>query len=496
MHLSLLLPAIGLASQVLAKSDTATLAENYLSNLVPATKDVLFNMVTGEAAGADPGVVCAVIPDPEHPEFSLFWVRDAALVYDVWLNELIALKDTSLRPLMDDVTLTLVRTQQVTSLAGDVFERGLEEAVFYLDLGYITDLFFRPGSPAADSPPFRAAILIKYAEWLTEPAQNNGSWVAHHLWPHINLDLQYISNHWNESSWDLWWPPVWGGSYWTASLQYRALRAGARLGRKIGRHANVAGYDSRASMILDYMQTFWNEEQGFMTETTVTDPTATYGRIGIGAAPITVSIYNYDQSLGCDAATFQPCSDRALSSLKVVGDHFKANFNISKDIPDGHPGFYGFFLEDQFIGGQPQFFSSFNQAEQLYDALSTWEKLGGLDVTPVSRKFFVQFDANIKPGHYTKGSSTYRHLTTAIREYADEVLVLLSKHTPEDFILTEAIDKNVGGPVGPRGMIRSLAAAMSAADTHNGMTPPSWSGPRNEGNPYSNTPDSQTVLGL
>lgn len=45
-----------------------------------------------------------------------------------------------------------------------------------------------------------------------------------------------------------------GGSYWTASLQYRALRGGARLARAIGRDNNVQGYDSHAAMILDYMQ--------------------------------------------------------------------------------------------------------------------------------------------------------------------------------------------------------------------------------------------------
>ena len=48
---------------------------------------------------------------------------------------------------------------------------------------------------------------------------------------------------------------MWGGSYWTASLQYRALRGGARLGRAIGcGHDVVDEYDSQASMILDYMQ--------------------------------------------------------------------------------------------------------------------------------------------------------------------------------------------------------------------------------------------------
>jgi glucoamylase len=56
------------------------------------------------------------------------------------------------------------------------------------------------------------------------------------------------------SSWDLWWPPVWGGSYWTASLQYRALRGGARLGRAIGHSNDVAEYDAHATMLLEYMQ--------------------------------------------------------------------------------------------------------------------------------------------------------------------------------------------------------------------------------------------------
>jgi glucoamylase len=52
----------------------------------------------------------------------------------------------------------------------------------------------------ADGPPFRAAVLIKYADWLLEPEQNNGTWVSDVLWPAINLDLQWIALHWSQSS--------------------------------------------------------------------------------------------------------------------------------------------------------------------------------------------------------------------------------------------------------------------------------------------------------
>jgi glucoamylase len=51
-----------------------------------------------------------------------------------------------------------------------------------------------------DGPPFRASVLIKYAEWLIKPEQNNGTWVADVLWPKLNLDLQWIASHWNQSS--------------------------------------------------------------------------------------------------------------------------------------------------------------------------------------------------------------------------------------------------------------------------------------------------------
>ncbi|KAI9455238.1 Six-hairpin glycosidase-like protein, partial [Lactarius psammicola] len=410
------------------------------------------------------------------PEFTVFWLRDGCRVYHTWLNELTVPspgEDTKyLRAQVDDSIHALIRTQQVVSLAGNVFTGGLEEAVFDIHVGKIMDLGYRPGSPSADGPPFRAIILIKYAEWLIEPEQNNGTWVADVLWPAINLDLQWISLHWNQSSWDLWWPPVWGGSFWTASLQHRALRAGARLGRSIGRGDSAYEYESRASVILDY--TFWNEEEGFMSETTVTD-VKTGGRSGKGSAPITVSVLNFDPTLGCDPATFQPCSDRALSSLKVIGDSFAKIFAFTQNHPpDQLKAFFGWYLEEQLLGGHAQYFGTLHAAEQLFDALITWDLIGGLQVTDVSLKFFQHFDQNVKVGTYRKGSNVYESLTNAITNWAEKVLLFLADHTPDDYVLSMAMDKETAEPVGPRGTLHCLAAALGAYDSYNGLIPPSW----------------------
>ena len=115
--------------------------------------------------------------------------------------------------------------------------------------------------------------MMKYAHWLLEAeTKNSTAWVAQNLWPAINLDLKWISTHWNSSSYvyshchaqwqlltvscryDLWWPPIWGGSYWTAALQYRSLKSGAALGRKLNIMQDVVDYEQKASLVLDYMQ--------------------------------------------------------------------------------------------------------------------------------------------------------------------------------------------------------------------------------------------------
>jgi len=212
-----------------------------------------------------------------------------------------------------------------------------------------------------------------------------------------------------------------------------------------------------------------------MSETTITD--VAKGRSGYGSAPLTVSVYNFDPSLGCDDATFQPCSPRALSSLKVVGDRFKEFFPLSQNFTEQQPPYYGFFTEDQFIGGHPQFFASYNSAEQLYDALITWDKIGYIDVTPVSLKFWKQFDSRVSVKQYKKGSKGYKELTDYARSWANKIVLQLVKATPQDHVLVECIDKETGGPYGPRGMIRSLAAALGVMDAYNGMAPPNWGHP-------------------
>jgi hypothetical protein len=87
---------------------------------------------------------------------------------------------------------------------------------------------------------------------------------------------------------------------------------------------------------------------------------------------------------------------RRLTSLicqLCTGHCFNANYSdmLSKNFTDEQPLYNGFFMKDEFIGGnvslhaiyrfilqahlvlQPQFFVSFNSTEQLYNVLITWD---------------------------------------------------------------------------------------------------------------------------
>lgn len=55
----------------------------------------------------------------------------------------------ALRAIVDDFVHALIRTQHVDSPAGNIFTGGLEEALFDLRIGKVTNSAYRVGSPAA-----------------------------------------------------------------------------------------------------------------------------------------------------------------------------------------------------------------------------------------------------------------------------------------------------------------------------------------------------------
>ena len=94
--------------------------------------------------------------------------------------------------------------------------------------------------------------------------------------------------------------------------------------------------------------------------------------------------------------------------------------------------------------------------------------------------FFRLFVPDVRIGTYrpqgdgSASNSTFDRLIDGITKWAGDTFILLSKHTPADYVLPLSINGTSGEPYGPRGSLRSMAAALTARDVYNGLVPPSW----------------------
>ena len=127
-----------------------------------------------------------------------------------------------------------------------------------------------------------------------------------------------------------------------------------------------------------------------------------------------------------------------------------------------------------FLGEQPWYIATLAVAEQLYDALLAWDRLGAISVTPTSKAFFEQFSPDVSPGTYRADSSTYSQLSDAIRAHADGFVEIVARHTPADGSLAEQFDKTSGSPASAADLTWSYAAALTAFRSRKGGYGGSW----------------------
>ena len=275
--------------------------------------------------------------------------------------------------------------------------------------------------------------MIAYARWLI----NNGytSTAKTILWPIISNDLSYVGQYWNQTGFDLW-EEVQGSSFFTIATQHRALVEGASLATQLGQ--TCAGCTSQAPQILCFMQSFWNGQ--YVTA----NINQNNGRSGKDANTILGSIHTFDPAAGCDDSTFQPCSSKALANHKAVTDSFRSIYSINSGIAEGTAVAVGRYPEDSYFNGNPWYINTLAAAEQLYDALYQWKKLGSLTITSTSLAFFKDLSSSAATGTYSSTSATYSTLTTAIKSYADGYMSVVEKFTPSGGSLSEQYSKSDG----------------------------------------------------
>jgi glucoamylase len=416
--------------------------------------------------GAAPGVVVAS-PDRVDPPYFFTWTRDSALVMKYITDAFLINLDSDLEHLVRSYAETQAKLQPVTNPSGSLWDgAGLGEAKFKVNLRPFLENW---GRPQRDGPALRAITIIGYAKYLVEIGQ--AVTAREFLWPIIRNDLSYVGQYWNETGFDLW-EEVRGSSFFTTAAQHRALVEGADLAKQLGVHC--AACTEIAPQILCFLDSYWSEKEGYA----LANMNHHHRRSGKDINTILTSIHNFDPALDCDAATFQPCSDRALSNHKVVTDSFRSSvYPINENVPQGQAVAVGRYPEDVYYAGNPWYLATSAAAEQLYDALMAWEKRGSIPVTSVSLAFFRDLVPEIEVGTYNAGTTMYGRVYAAVFDYADGYMDVVRRYTPQNGSLSEQFAKLGGEPLSAHDLTWSYAAFLTAVARRAKVLPRSWGTP-------------------
>ncbi|KAI1139661.1 carbohydrate-binding module family 20 protein [Hypoxylon sp. FL0543] len=456
------------ASQV--RRETAILkraVDDFITTEEPiALKQLLANIGSTGAnvPGASSGVVVAS-PSTSDPDYFYTWTRDAALVFKAIVDRFANSYDADLQTEIQNYITAQAKLQTVSNPSGSLSDgTGLAEPKYNVDLSAFTGSW---GRPQRDGPALRAIALIGYSKWLIANGYN--STASGVVWPIIKNDLAYVAQYWNQTGFDLW-EEVSGSSFFTIAAQHRSLVEGAALANTLG--VSTTAYDAVAPQILCFLQSFWSASDGY----TLANINVNNGRSAKDANALLGSIHSFDPALGCDAATFQPCSDRALATHKVVVDSFRDLYSINSGISAGSAVAVGRYPEDTYYNGNPWYLNTLAAAELLYDALYVWQTQGSIEVTSVSLPFFQALSSGVAAGTYTSDSDTYTTLYNAVYAYADGFVNIVSQYAASNGSLSEQYDRSSGTPLSARDLTWSYASFLTAAARRAGVVPAGWAG--------------------
>ncbi|KDN65985.1 putative glycosyl hydrolase family 15 [Colletotrichum sublineola] len=415
------------------------------------------------AQGVSSGIVIAS-PDKADPPYFYTWTRDAGLVFKAVVDIFTNSYDANLQTNIQNYIASQARLQGVSNPSGGLGDgQGLGEPKFEVDLRPYTGDW---GRPQRDGPALRAIAIIGYAKWLV--ANGYSSTASSVLWPVIRNDLNYVAQYWNQTGFDLW-EEVRGSSFFTVASQHRALVEGSALARSLGQTCNAC--DAVAPQVLCFLGRFWNPAGNFMVANINGN-----GRSGRDANVVLASIHNFDAAAACDAATFQPCSDKALASHKVVVDSFRGIYAINNGIAQSAAISVGRYPEDSYYGGNPWYLNTLAAAEQLYDALYVWKQQGSITVTQTSLPFFRDRLGSVAPGTYASSSSTYTSLINAVSAYADGFMNIVATYAQTNGSLAEQFSRSDGKPLSADDLTWSYAAFLTAAQRRANVIPKGWVG--------------------
>ena len=415
--------------------------------------------------GTAPGVVVAS-PSRVNPNYYYHWVRDSGLVMDTVVKLYQGATSTNERTHYFQMLSDYVSFSRGNQLTPN-WSGGLGEPKFNVDGSAYN---FSWGRPQNDSPGIRATALIHFANQLINEGQI--AWVQTRLYnPNqaggtvIKEDLEYVSQHWRESSFDLW-EEVKGKHFYTKMVQRRSLIEGADLADRLGDIGARDWYRLQASQLENEIRKHWDDSRGYLVATLNPEAQRPFKPSGLDVAVVLGVLHGYASD-----GFYGPTSDQVLKSAAKIRAAFQNVYGINANLNVGTA--IGRYPEDTYNGfttageGNPWVLATNAFAELYYRAANEWEKQGAIPLTADNILVFTQLLGHTLPGlqaNISLGSqqTQFTQILQAVRATGDSFLDRTRLHAFSNGRLSEEFNKSTGYMQGARDLTWSYASVLTA----------------------------------
>lgn len=411
------------------------------------------------------------------PPYYYHWVRDGALTMNAIVSLYESTSDNWARYryysiLMDYITLS--RKQQLSdNWSGAPENTGLGEPKFQVD-GSTFNMDW--GRPQNDGPALRAITLIRFARDLL----SDGKWdFVRSLYDSkiptaslIKADLEYVSYHWRDSSYDLW-EEVRGKHFYTKIVQRRALLSGADLADQLGDFGAASWYRNQAAQLSGEIDWHWDDFHGYIVETLdrVGGRSDKYSNLDSGV------ILGVLHAAGSDSF-YGATNDRVLATASRLADTFKSIYGINwrdRDFDNAKMGIaIGRYPEDIYCGynckppGNPWVLLTAAFAELHFRAVKDWQHDRQIHISYRNIGFF-NYALSGTGISLNQGDTIFDWdprfgpILAAVHDTGESFLRRIKFHTPADGSLWEQMNRDTGFMTSAPDLTWSYASFLTAS---------------------------------
>jgi len=450
----------------LVSHPVANSSEDFEAWIARQSKQALHYLLQNSAqVGAKPGAVVAS-PSKVNPNYFYHWVRDSAtdmkVIGKLYASNIELTEKAKYKRILIEFSSFSRQLQLTPNRSG-----GLGEPKFNVDGTAFNGDW---GRHQNDGPPTRAIALIQFANALL--AEGESEFVRAKLYDGklptnsvIKADLEYISHHWRETSYDLW-EEVRGHHFYTRVLEKKALVRGAQLAHELGDHGAAVWYAQQAILLENEILLHWDSQKKYIVATRNRNAGVDYKHSGLDSS-IVLAVLDAE-GMGNELLAEM---GKLLATVFVLESTFQKLYPINQN---SRPGIaIGRYPEDRYDGyrtdseGNPWFLTTNSFAEFYYRLSRRFRLAGRIEISPLSVPFYqalLGLGIEIPVGHtVVSADPLFEQIVTNLTKKGDLFLMRIWHHSNTNGTFSEQMNQRTGYMQGAPSLSLSYASFLSAA---------------------------------